>query len=524
MAGVRTITRSIGHAGRHAIARFAQCRDVCRRNGDAPVTAGIGGGGVTDTVQGYGDAAPVRLVAGTGDQQVLAFLGRVDHVVNRQGIDGNHRRGQGDVKRVRRAGAVARFIGDRGGDRLIAVSQRAHVCRRNAHAPASGTVQHRCVVFAVQGQGNHIARLRARHLAGDNQRLAVLGNINNVVARHNVEGNLRHGSVDQHGRPCTGRVARFIGHSHRDRRAAVGDACHIRRRYVQRPAAVCLHLGGVLIAVEGHGDRLACFGSRRPAQGQILRRLCRIQHVVAADGVDGDRWRGGSDAECLRGRGRIAVHVGYADLYAGVAVLQAAQIGSRYGAGPVAVGIDRRGPGFTRKDNGNGLARFNVRGGAGQHQILAFFCRVQHVVVRHVVNAYRHRGEIDIHHGADVHRVAGGILRAGADGERPVRPPGDVCGRNRSLPCAVRQYRCGITLAVDAHGDGATRRQVGAGAGDNQVLRVFNYVNDVVTGDGINAQAGQLGVNGDIQGRRSGIAVRVRHAGRHGQVAVAERG
>ncbi|SAB43798.1 Uncharacterised protein [Enterobacter hormaechei] len=124
---------------------------------------------------------------------------------------------------MRRAGAVARFIGDRGGDRLIAVSQRAHVRRRNAHAPVTGTVQHRGVVFAVQGQGNHIARLRARHLAGDNQRLAVLGNINNVVARHNVEGNLRHGSVDQHGRPCTGRVARFIGHGHRDRRAAVGD-------------------------------------------------------------------------------------------------------------------------------------------------------------------------------------------------------------------------------------------------------------------------------------------------------------
>ncbi len=40
----------------------------------------------------------------------------------------------------------------------------------------------------------------------------------------------------------------------------------------------------------------------------------------------------------------------------------------------------------------------------------------------------------------------------------------------------------------------------GAGAGDNQVLRVFNNVNDVVTGDGINA-SGQLGVNGDIQVR-----------------------
>ncbi len=64
----------------------------------------------------------------------------------------------------------------------------------------------------------------------------------------------------------------------------------------------------------------------------------------------------------------------------------------------------------------------------------AFFCRVQHVVVRHAVDAYRHRGEIDIHHGTDVHRVAGGILRAGADGERSIRPPGDVRGRNRSLP------------------------------------------------------------------------------------------
>ena len=278
MAGVRAITRGIGHAGRHAVARFAQCRDVCRRNGDAPVTAGIGGGGVTDTVQGYGDAGPVRLVAGAGDQQILTSLGRVDHVVNRQGSDGNHRRGQGDVKRVRRAGAVARFIGERGGDRLIAVSQRAHVRRRNAHAPVTGTVQHGGVVFAVQGQGqgNHIARLRARHLAGDNQRLAVLGNINNVVARHNVEGNLRHGSVDQHGRPRAGRVARFIGHGRRDRRATVCDPRQIRRRYIQRPAAVCLHLGGVLIAVEGHGDRLACFGSRRPAQGQIQRRLCRI--------------------------------------------------------------------------------------------------------------------------------------------------------------------------------------------------------------------------------------------------------
>ena len=524
MAGARTVARRVGYARRHHVACFTQRRNVCRRNGDAPAAAGVGGGRIADTVQGHRNGGSVRLVAGAGHQQILAFLGRVDHVVNCQGIDGNHRRGQGDVKLVRRAGAVTGFIGEGRGDRLLAVNQRAHVRRRNAHAPAAGRVQHGGVVFAVQGHGNHVARLRARDLAGDDQRLAVLGNIHDVVARDDVEANLRYGGVDQHRRARAGRVACLIGHRRRDRRAAVGDACHIRRRNVERPAAVSLHLRGVLIAVEGHGDRLARFGSRGAAQGQILRRLCRVQHIVMADGVDGHRRRGGIDAEFLRRRRRVAVHVGDGYLHAGITVFQAAQIGCRNGPGPVAAGIHRRGIGFTRKGNGHGLARFHVGGGAGKQQILAFFRRVEHVIVGHAADGDGNRREIDVHNGADGYRVAGGILRACLDIQRTVRPLGDIGRRYRRLPGAVRQYRCRIGFAVDGHGHGAARRQIGAGTGHNQVLSVFNHVDHVVTRHGINTQSRELGVDGEVVRRRAGIAVRVGHAGGYGEVAVAERG
>ncbi len=88
---------------------------------------------------------------------------------------------------MRGGAAIAGFIGEGRRDRLLAVCQRAHVRRRNAHAPAAGRIQHGGVVFAVQVQGNHVARLRTRHLAGDDQRLAVLGNIHDVVARNDVE-------------------------------------------------------------------------------------------------------------------------------------------------------------------------------------------------------------------------------------------------------------------------------------------------------------------------------------------------
>ena len=400
---------------------------------------------------------------------------------------------------MRCGGAVTRFIGECRRDRLVAVHQRAHVRCRNAHAPAPGRIQHCGVVFPVQGHRDDIARLRARHLTGDDQRLTVLSNVHDVIARDDVEANLWHGGIHQNGGIRACRVTGFIGNRCRDRGVTVADACQIRRRHVECPAAVRLHLRGVLLAVERDRHRLAGFGRGGAAQGQILPRLSRVEHIVIADGVDADRRRSGIDAEFLRRRRRVAVHVGNGYLHAGVAVFQAAQIGCRNGVRPVAVGIHGRRPGFTRKGNGHGLTRFHIGGGAGKQQILTFFRRVEHVIVGHAADSDGDRREIDIHNGANSHRVAGGILCACLDIERTLRPLRHIRGRDRRLPGAVRQHGGEIVAAVNGYRDGAARDQIGAGAGHNQVLTVFDDVNHVIARHGVNTQSRKLGVDGEVQ-------------------------
>ncbi len=127
--------------------------------------------------------------------------------------------------------------------------------------------------------------------------------------------------------------------------------------------------GRCTIAVEGHGDRLACFGSRCSARVRscaasaafsILSPLMVLM-VTAGAAVS---------TQCLRGRGCVAVHVGDADL-AGVASFS----GSRYGAGP-----GRCRPSWSRFYPPRSRRSRTAPDG-----------RVKHVVVRHAVDAYRHR-------------------------------------------------------------------------------------------------------------------------------------
>ena len=77
MAGIRAITRGIGHAGRHAVAR-SPSTETFAAEGWRSSYRWVGGGGVTDTVQGYGDAVPsgwLLVPSGTGP----GLFGRVDH-------------------------------------------------------------------------------------------------------------------------------------------------------------------------------------------------------------------------------------------------------------------------------------------------------------------------------------------------------------------------------------------------------------------------------------------------------------
>ena len=88
----------------------------------------------------------------------------------------------------------------------------------------------------------------------------------------------------------------------------------------------------------------------------------------------------------------------------------------------------------------------------------------------------------------------------------------NVCRWDGCTPGAVCQHRGGVGFAVHGyHQRGACCKAL-TGAGDDQVLRVFDAVDHIVARHGINAQARQIGINGDVALARAAIAVAVSHA------------
>ncbi len=236
-------------------------------------------------------------------------------------------------------------------------------------------------------------------------RLAVFCEVNDIVARHGIDGHRRNGGVHRQVVINRRRVVRLVadacGHGH----AAVRQGRNIGRRNVQRPAAVRADGGGVVFAVQRHGDRLARFGGAGAGHGQFALRFSGIQNVVRRQGVNRDGRRGGIHAVLTSRRGAVAVHVGDAHLHAGIAVLQASQIRRRYGPGPVAAVVYCRTIDFAVQADGHGLPGFHVDGRTGQHQIRALFRRVNHVVGRNRIDADGNGRQIYRHIVADGNRV-----------------------------------------------------------------------------------------------------------------------
>ncbi len=85
--GSGAVAHIIGDARRHGVIGFTQRAHRRGGDGNAPVAAGVGGGGVVDTVQINGDGGSFRLVAGTGKQQICALLCRIDHVIRGQRVN-----------------------------------------------------------------------------------------------------------------------------------------------------------------------------------------------------------------------------------------------------------------------------------------------------------------------------------------------------------------------------------------------------------------------------------------------------
>ncbi len=523
--GAGAVADAVRRGGRHGVKRFTQLPHLARRNGCGPLAIGVHRGAVRFAVEHHGDhRARCQPGSRTCDGQILRFLAAVDHIVTGHGVNGQHRRGEVDFNLVRCAVAVSGFIGQRRGDGVIPGGQGTHVRRRHAHAPPAGSVQGRGVIFVIDGDGHHVARRRTGHGTGDNQRLRMLGAVDHVVVGNGVNGQLWHRGIHQHIAVRRGRVTRLIRDGCRDGVIAVGNRADIRRRYGDAPATVRLYGGGVVHAVQRHGHGLARFGVGDTVNDQILLRFGRVDDVVVADDLDGHRRRGGVHAVLSARRGAVAVHVGDADLHAGVAVFQSAQIGRRYGRRPVAAGIHRRGVQLAAEGDGNGLVFFHVGGRARQHQIRAFLSRVDYVVRGNRINADGDCRQIHFHVVADGNRVTRRALAVNGHGDRACAQRADVRRRNSRRPGAVRQHGCRVDFAVDGDRQRRSARQPVAGAGDNQVLTMFDAVDHIVACYGIHAQARQAGINRDVAFAGAGVAVAIGHARCYGEIAVTDSG
>ena len=355
-------------------------------------------------------------------------------------------------------------------------------------------------------------------------RLAVLSDVNHVIARYGVDGYRRNGHVDRQSVINRRRVARLVADARRHGDAAVAECRQIRRRNAQRPAAVRACGCGVVFAVQRHGHGLARFGGGGAGYGQIGLRFSGIQNIVGRQGIDGHGRRGRIHAVLAARRGAVAVHVGDAHLYAGVAILKVCQIRRRYGVSPVTAVVHCRAIDFAVQADGHGLPGFHVGGRTGQHQISALLRRVNHVVGGDGIDADGNGRQIYRHVVADGNRVARRAVAGNADFDGAFRPCAHVGGRDRRAPGAVRQHCSRIVFTVDGDGQRRARRQPVAGTGDDQVLRVLDGVDHVITRDGVDAQARQVSVDSDLALAGAGVAVAVGDGRRHTQAAVAQRG
>ena len=210
MAGGAAVTLSIGDARRDAVGGFAQRTDRRGGHGNAPVAGGVSGGAVVLSVQRNGDRRTRRLIAGAGKRQIGSFFHRVDHIIARDGVDANHWRAEADGHGAAGVVAVACPIADAGGDGLRTATECRNIRRWNANAPVAGGIQGGGVGFAVEHNAHHIARFPARAGAGDHQRLRMFGIVDNVIARHSVNGENRRGGVYRQIMAGAAGVARFV--------------------------------------------------------------------------------------------------------------------------------------------------------------------------------------------------------------------------------------------------------------------------------------------------------------------------
>ena len=388
----RAVSRAVLRRHGHLIARaIGQRAHVGGRNGGRPTAVALDGGRIALAVQRHGDLRTAgELGAGAVNHQGRTGFSRVNDVISANGVDGQRHGGGVHYHIVGLGAAVARAVGNRRAEGHGAVVQRGNHAGRHAHAPVTSSVNGGGVLVRTDGDDQLIADARAGGGAADDLRLPVLHAVNDVIARDVVKADGRRRGIKRNRFARAARVTRGVAHADLHGVAVIRQCGQVCARHVHAPDTALLHLRGIALTVQRHGDRLTDFRRGGAGNGHARSRFAGVNHVIACDRIDGHGWRGGVHAVLPARRGAVAVRVGDAHLHAGIAVFKAREIRRRHGGRPVTVSIHLRGVSLAAEGDGNGLVFLHVRGAAGQHQIRAFLRRVNHVVGGNRIDADSH--------------------------------------------------------------------------------------------------------------------------------------
>ncbi|MNH72324.1 hypothetical protein D3C73_244850 [compost metagenome] len=194
MVRAYAITHPVHRLGGHGMMVLRQLGHVHGRHLQAPLAADHFCG-VILAIQTDGHGGAVGQVATTAQQQIAAFLYGVDHIVLRQDVYAQLWRGGVDDNVMGGTAAVARLVGQAGRQCHAAVRQRVNHAGRYADTPVARLVYRGGIALARHGQRQDVPGGCAMTATADDLRLAMLGRIDDVVARHGINGNNRHGGI-----------------------------------------------------------------------------------------------------------------------------------------------------------------------------------------------------------------------------------------------------------------------------------------------------------------------------------------
>ncbi|CCJ93789.1 hypothetical protein BN131_1462 [Cronobacter malonaticus 681] len=264
------------------------------------------------------------------------------------------------------------------------------------------------------------------------------------------------------------------------------------------PVAVLIHGGGFGQRPKTQRHRLPRLAGA--LQQQAARRVHGVEHRRHARGVHRQQRPGGVQRNVTGSSVGITRSVGKRRGHRVSAVRQPIQRALRYGDAPRAIRANHGVIGFTVKGNGHLTPRLGRAGGAIQHQRLAGFGGVNHVIARHGANGHVWRN------GIHCHRYVGGGRRAaigrGNDGVIPL--VGELRGGHIQRPAAIRLHgRRADGSAVDLYRD--FRNAAQRGAGNRHRIAQLARFNDVIA---------RHRINGDGNGRRRSVDIHGYHRAR----------